>query len=103
PGRRAEAGAEIREHDVVTLEAVDADVVVVAGDGYTASLIPELAPIVKPTRGQVPATQPLPELLYGRPHYARGGYDYWQQLPDRRLVLGGSRDASLATEETDVV
>jgi glycine/D-amino acid oxidase-like deaminating enzyme len=101
--RAAEAGAEIREHDVVTLEAVDADVVVVAGDGYTASLIPELAPIVKPTRGQVLATQPLPELLYARPHYARGGYDYWQQLPDRRLVLGGSRDASLATEETDVV
>jgi glycine/D-amino acid oxidase-like deaminating enzyme len=101
--RAAEAGAEIREHDVVTLEAVDADVVVVAGDGYTASLILELAPIVKPTRGQVLATQPLPELLYARPHYARGGYDYWQQLPDRRLVLGGSRDASLATEETDVV
>ena len=101
--RAAEAGVEIREHDVVTLDAVDADVVVVAGDGYTASLVPELAAIVKPTRGQVLATEALPELLYGRPHYARGGYDYWQQLPDRRLVLGGSRDASLATEETDAV
>jgi len=29
-------------------------------------------------------------------------YDYWQQLPAGRLVLGGNRDASLETEETDV-
>jgi glycine/D-amino acid oxidase-like deaminating enzyme len=49
------------------------------------------------------ATEPLRERLYDRPHYARAGYDYWQQLPDGRLVLGGQRDASFATEETDVV
>jgi glycine/D-amino acid oxidase-like deaminating enzyme len=47
------------------------------------------------------ATEPLPELRYDRPHYARGGYDYWQQLPDGRLVIGGNRDASLGTEDTD--
>jgi glycine/D-amino acid oxidase-like deaminating enzyme len=40
--------------------------------------------------------------LYPRPHYAREGFDYWQQLPDGRLVVGGRRDASLATEYTDV-
>ena len=54
---------------------------------------PSSAAFVQPTRGQVLATEPLPELLYARPHYARGGYDYWQQLPDGRLVLGGRRDA----------
>ena len=86
----------------VTVDGVDADVVVVAGDGFTASLLPELAAVVRPTRGQVLVTEPLDELLYSRPHYARDGYDYWQQLPDGRLVLGGQRDASLATEETDV-
>jgi gamma-glutamylputrescine oxidase len=58
---------------------------------------------VRPTRGQVLATEPLDELLYASPHYARDGYDYWHQLPDRRLVIGGCRDASLATEETDVL
>ena len=58
--------------------------------------------MVRATRGQVLATEPLPERSYERPHYARGGFDYWHQLPDGRLVLGGSRDASLATEETDV-
>jgi gamma-glutamylputrescine oxidase len=101
-GRAAAAGADIHEHEPVTVHGVDADVVVVAGDGFTASLLPELAPVVRPTRGQVLVTEPLDELLYARPHYARDGYDYWHQLPDRRLVIGGQRDASLASENTDV-
>lgn len=98
----ATAGADIREADSVSVDALDADVVVVAGDGFTASLLPELAAAVVPTRGQVLVTEPLHERLYERPHYARGGYDYWHQLSDGRLVIGGQRDASLATENTDV-
>jgi gamma-glutamylputrescine oxidase len=47
-------------------------------------------------------TEPLPERLFERPHYARAGYDYWQQLADGRLVVGGKRDASLETENTAV-
>jgi gamma-glutamylputrescine oxidase len=99
----AAAGADVREHEPATPETVDADAVVVAGDGFTAALLPELAELVWPTRGQVLATEPLTEMRYPRPHYARHGYDYWQQLPDRRLVIGGNRDAALAYEETDVV
>jgi glycine/D-amino acid oxidase-like deaminating enzyme len=99
----AEAGADIREQDAATVDRLDADVVVVAGDGFTASLLPELAPSVVATRGQVLATEPLPDLRYARPHYARGGYDYWHQLADGRLVLGGFRDASAETEETDAM
>ncbi len=98
--RAAAAGADLREHDAVAVDELDADVVVVAGDGFTASLLPELAAVVKPTRGQVLATAPLAELRYDRPHYARNGFDYWHQLPDGRFVLGGQRDASFATEET---
>jgi glycine/D-amino acid oxidase-like deaminating enzyme len=45
-------------------------------------------------------TEPLPEQVYSRPHYARRGYDYWQQLPDGRLVLGGRRDLALEHEFT---
>jgi gamma-glutamylputrescine oxidase len=100
--RAAEAGADVREHTPAAVDGLDADVVVVAADGFTASLLPELAQHVVPTRGQVLVTEPLAELRYPRPHYARGGYDYWQQLPDGRLVIGGQRDASFATEETDV-
>ena len=96
----AAAGADIREHDAVAVDDVDADAVVVAADGFIPRLVPELP--VRATRGQVLATEPLDELRYDRPHYARGGYDYWHQLPDGRLVIGGNRDASFDTEDTDV-
>ena len=96
------AGADVREGDAVLVDELDADVIVVAGDGFTAGLLPELAGLVRATRGQVLATEPLRELLYERPHYAREGYDYWQQLLDGRLVIGGSRDASFDSEQTDV-
>ncbi len=96
----ANAGAEIREGERVMIEELDADAIVVAGDGFIPQLLPELP--VRATRGQVLATEPLRERLYERPHYARGGYDYWHQLPDGRLVIGGNRDASFPTEQTDV-
>ena len=104
PRHAAEAGAEIREGDAGRrVDELDADAVVVAGDGFTASLLPELAARSCPTRGQVLATEPLPERRYDAAALrARQGYDYWQQLPDGRLVIGGQRDASLATEQTDV-
>jgi glycine/D-amino acid oxidase-like deaminating enzyme len=45
-------------------------------------------------------TEPLGRRLYDCPHYARHGFDYWQQTPDGNLVLGGRRDASLQEEYT---
>ena len=96
-------GAEIVEGQAVDRDALDAlgaDAVVVATDGLAHQLLPELGAALRPVRGQVLATEPLPELVYARPHYARHGFDYWQQLPDGRLVLGGRRDASFATEAT---
>jgi gamma-glutamylputrescine oxidase len=103
--RAASAGAEIvegRALDTDSLQELDASEVVVATDGLSAALLPELADIVSPQRGQMLATEPLGELVFERPHYAREGYDYWQQLPDGRLVVGGRRDASFATEATAV-
>ena len=103
--RAAEAGAEIvegRRVDASALDGFDSSAVVLAADGLTATLAPELELFVRPVRGQVLVTEPLRERLYGRPHYARGGFDYWQQLPDGRLVVGGRRDASFETEATAV-
>ena len=101
--RAAEAGADLREHDrVADVEALDADHVVVATDGYGHGLVAELADLIWPTRGQVIVSEPLDRVLYDRPHYARQGFDYWQQLPDRRVVLGGFRDVSIMDELTDV-
>jgi glycine/D-amino acid oxidase-like deaminating enzyme len=97
-----EAGVDVREHERVAVGEVGADAVVVGADGGTAALLPELARLVLPTRGQVLVTAPLAERRYERPHYARGGYDYWQELPDGRIVIGGSRDAALAEEASDV-
>ncbi|HJQ51468.1 MAG TPA: FAD-binding oxidoreductase [Gaiellaceae bacterium] len=101
--RAAAAGAEIREHDTVEdIDALDAERVLVATDGYGHGLVPELADLIWPTRGQVIASEPLDRILYDRPHYARQGFDYWQQLPDGRIVLGGFRDVSILDELTDV-
>jgi gamma-glutamylputrescine oxidase len=98
--RAAAAGAEIVEHTPVRIDELDASTVVVATDGLTAALLPELADHIETRRGQMLATEPLERRLFGRPHYARHGYDYWQQLPDGRLVVGGKRDASFETEAT---
>src|SRR5204862_202937 len=65
-------------------------------------LLAELDEVIWPTRGQVVATAPLPQRLFEYPHYARDGFDYWQQVPNGRLVLGGFRDSSIMSELTDV-
>jgi len=103
--RAGAAGAEIAEGspvDLLALERLDATTVVLATDGFTGALDPELADAVWPVRGQMLLTRSLPDRLYDRPHYARDGYDYWQQLPDGRLAVGGRRDVSFATEDTAV-
>jgi gamma-glutamylputrescine oxidase len=97
----AEAGVEVRERSrVATLDEAGASEVVIATDGYTSGLLAGLDRAVRPTRGQMLATEPLPERRFDRPHSARLGYDYWQQTPDGRLVLGGRRDVTLDAEWT---
>ena len=99
----AEAGAQVCEHERVDdVAALDADEVVVATDGYRHGFVPELADAIWPARGQVIVSAPLDRVMYDRPHYSRQGFDYWQQLPDRRLLLGGFRDVSILDELTDV-
>jgi gamma-glutamylputrescine oxidase len=99
----AEAGAELVEHHRVgSLEELEAERVVVATDGYPSGVLGDLESLVAPTRGQMLATEPIPERLFAMPHYARHGFDYWQQLDDGRILAGGFRDIALDTEFTDV-
>jgi gamma-glutamylputrescine oxidase len=99
--RAVGAGAELREHEGVgSLDALDAEQVVIATDGYTHGLVPELDAAIRPTRGQVLVTEPLERRLFACPHYARHGYDYWQQTEDGRLVAGGFRDKAVDHEYT---
>jgi gamma-glutamylputrescine oxidase len=97
----ADAGAEIRERDrVADLDALDAETVIVATDGYPSGLLGKLEGLIIPTRGQMIATEPLPEVLYAMPHYGRHGYDYWHQNAEGRLIVGGFRDADMDSEFT---
>jgi gamma-glutamylputrescine oxidase len=95
------AGAEVREHErVESLDRLAADQVVIATDGYTRGLLPELDAAIAPTRGQVIVTEPLARSLFPCPHYARHGYDYWHQTPEGRIVAGGFRDKAVDHEHT---
>ncbi len=72
--------------------AVSCDRVIVAVDGGLDSLVPEVAHVVRTARLQMLATAPLGETVFDRPVYRRYGYEYYQQLQDGRLALGGFRD-----------
>jgi glycine/D-amino acid oxidase-like deaminating enzyme len=97
----AEAGAELHEHSrVASLDELEADRIVVATDGYPSGLLGELEGLIIPTRGQMIATEPVAERLFECPHYSRGGLDYWHQRSDGRILAGGFRDVSLASEFT---
>lgn len=99
--RAADAGAELLEwHEVRGLDELEAPVVLVATDGYPSGLLGELEGLIVPTRGQVIATEPIPERVFEIPHYGRHGFDYWHQAEDGRIVAGGFRDISLDEEFT---
>jgi glycine/D-amino acid oxidase-like deaminating enzyme len=73
--------------------------VIVAVDGGLEQAVPAMK-TVRTARAQMLATGPAYEVNIPRPVYARWGYDYWQQLPDKRVVLGGFRDLSGPSEWT---
>lgn len=51
-----------------------------------------------PTRGQMLVTAPVAERIFTCPCSANEGYQYWRQLPDGRLAIGGWRNRSFETE-----
>jgi gamma-glutamylputrescine oxidase len=75
--------------------------VVVAVDGCLDTVLPELGGQVRSARLQMLATAPALNIDLPRPVYRRWGYEYWQQLPDRRIALGGLRDRAGDGEWTD--
>ena len=97
----AEAGvAFVEHHRVESLDELEAEQVLVATDGYPSGLLGPLEGLIIPTRGQMLATEPIRDLLFECPHYGRHGFDYWQQVPDGRIVAGGFRDVALDSEFT---
>lgn len=80
--------------------AIRCEEVVVAIDGGLEAVLPELQGRVRTARAQMLATAPLDEDRFPRPVYRRWGYEYHQQLPDGRVVLGGFRDRGGEAEWT---
>lgn len=107
------AGAKIYTHSpaikidsgIVTTDqgSIRAKHILVAVDGNLGKALPELADQVQPTRLQMISTAPDEKLKLKYAVYTRQGWDYWQQLPDGRIAIGGGRDLALAQEATDVV
>ncbi len=77
--------------------SIRAEVAVVCTNARAAGLIPFADGVVDPVRGQMLATDPVPP-LFPMPIYADHGYDYWRQLPDGRVVLGGWRNLDPSAE-----
>ncbi|MBK5306652.1 MAG: FAD-binding oxidoreductase [Frankiaceae bacterium] len=83
--------------------SIRCDAVLVCVDGGLDLVLPELAGVVRTVRLQMLATAPTDEVVVPRPVYLRDGYEYWQQLPDGRVAVGGFRDRGGAAEETHEV
>lgn len=94
-GGRGEPGRVVTDHATVA-----ADAIIVCVDGGLARVVPALAHQVRPVRLQMAGTGPTAATV-DRPVYRRWGLDYWQQLPDGRLAVGGGRDKGGEAEETD--
>jgi glycine/D-amino acid oxidase-like deaminating enzyme len=77
--------------------SVRAGAVLVCVDGNLDQLLPEVP--VRTVRLQMLATTPVPP-RWTRPVYLRDGFEYFQQLPDGRIALGGFRDLGGEEEQT---
>jgi glycine/D-amino acid oxidase-like deaminating enzyme len=99
----AEVYALESQHDGVLVRARGGDVlaqqVILATNAWTPLLVDEFAGLIAPGRGQVLATAPAPRLIE-RSCSCDDGFEYFQQLPDGRLVLGGFRRLAFDEERT---
>jgi gamma-glutamylputrescine oxidase len=80
--------------------SVTAQQVVVAADGALPALVPEYAGRVRSRRLHMVATEPLPPAM-DTMVYARWGFEYLQQRPDGRILVGGFSDVDGESSYTD--
>lgn len=55
---------------------------------------------VKPARGQIIVTSPIPGLKLSGTFHHNQGYDYFRNLPDNRVLIGGGRNLDIEGEST---
>jgi glycine/D-amino acid oxidase-like deaminating enzyme len=66
-------------------------------NGYSANLHAFFKDKIYPTRGQILMMEPVPQFMDG-PCYANFYLDYFRQLPDGSLLIGGFRQLEKETE-----
>ena len=74
--------------------------VIVAADGALPALVPEYQGRVRPRRLHMVASEPTQRVVE-QLVYPRWGYEYFQQRPDGRLLLGGFSDLDGPASYTD--
>ena len=75
--------------------------VLVLVDGALPRIFPELRSHMRAARLQMLATSPDLPVRFPRPVYFRYGFEYWQQLEDGCIALGGLRDRFIDSEWTE--
>ena len=98
PVRRLEVLSEGGVKITATNYVVMAKKAIMATNAYMPLLEPSFLDRIIPRRGQMFATAPLKKKLLDKICYANYGWEYFRQLPDRRLVLGGCRQFFLDQE-----
>lgn len=68
-------------------------------NGYAPFLLPEYRGVIKPQRGQIVVTEPLPAFVKG-PCYLTRHLCYFRQLPTGELLVGGFRNHDAEAENT---
>ena len=71
---------------------VDCAMAILATNGYTQYIVPELKDYIVPVIGQAFVTEPVQKSMFREVIYANFGYEYWRQLPDNRIMVGGFRE-----------
>ncbi len=69
-----------------------------ATNAYTPLLVSWFVDKIQPARGQALVTKPLRKRFVDRLCYANYGWEYFRQLSDNRLLLGGCRQLFLNEE-----
>lgn len=73
-----------------------ADSIVLATNAYSGQLFSYFEDKIYPTRGQIIVTSPVPQFL--EPCYCSFALDYFRQLPDGRVLIGGFRNTDMEKE-----
>ena len=67
-------------------------------NAYTSKIADEWSDFIVPVQGQAFVTNPVQKSMFKEVIYANFGYEYWRQLPDGRLMVGGFREHQKSTQ-----